>query len=155
MAMTNLLESLLRTAGNELAHHQVARFWKIPEALQKTPCDFMGFTATGRAILIEAKQVRGTSLSIGKRTNGLQPHQYLALQEANKAGALALVLWANGDECAQLSFDMVLALAEKRRSVPWKKINPKFIRPFHERIDPLSLLDVWLPTSRDSITQHG
>ena len=146
MVTTNLLESLLRKAGFELAHHQVARFWKIPEALQQTPCDFMGFTNTGRAILIEAKQVQGTSLSIGKRTNGLQPHQYLALKEANKAGALAFVLWANGDECAQMSFDMVRVFAEYRRSIPWREIQKKFVRPFNDRIDPLSLLDVWLPT---------
>ena len=145
--MTNLLEKLLRKAGTELAAYQVARFWKFPEELQKTPCDFMGFTVTGRAILIEAKQVKRASLPTSGNP-GLRPHQYLALNEANKAGALAIVCWANGDQCATLTWDMVLELSAGRFSVPWRKIEKRFLRPFHADISPISLLDLWLPTVR-------
>lgn len=141
--MKNLLEHLLRKAGRELAELQVARFWKFPEELQKTPCDFMGFTATGRAILIEAKMVVGTSLPISN-TPGLAPHQFVALDEANKAGAVSLLCWAQDGVCATLSFDMVLALSKGRLSIPWDKIEEKYLRSITDDKAYLHLLDHWL-----------
>ena len=138
------LERLLRKAGRELAHHQVARFWKIPEEMSQTPCDFMGFNAYGRVILIEAKQVRRTSLPINK-SPGLLPHQFGALDECNRAGGLALVCWAVGRECATLSWDQVLELSRHRRSIPWREIEERFLRPMTGANAHLTLLDAWLP----------
>jgi hypothetical protein len=82
--MTNALELLLRKAGRELADHQVCRFFKVPEEMQQTPCDFFGYTKIGRAILIEAKWVHRTNLPINC-SPGLLPHQWNELEAANKA----------------------------------------------------------------------
>lgn len=138
------LEALLRRAGRELADWQVCRFWKIPEEMQQTPCDFMGFTAWGRAVLIEAKQVNRTSLPISN-SPGLLPHQFGALEECNRAGGLALVCWARGDECAVLSFDQVLEFSYLRRSIPWGKIEKKYLRSMSGPRAHLELLSQWLP----------
>jgi len=140
----NLLEHLLRKAGNELADLQVARFWKIPDDLRKTPCDFIGFTVTGRAILIEAKLVNRTALPISTAP-GLSPHQYIALQEANQAGCLSLLCWARGDVCATISFDMVKALSKGRQSIPWRMIPKKYLRSMSWDDAHIHLLDHWLP----------
>ena len=142
--MADELERLLRKAGRELPSYQVARFWKIPEEMAQTPCDFMGFTAHGRVILIEAKQVRRVSLPLCK-SPGLLPHQFGALDECNRAGGLALVCWAVGDVCATLSWDMVLEFSRERRSVPWRKIEERFHRPMRGDGAHLTLLDHWLP----------
>jgi len=138
------LERLLRKAGRELPHYQVARFWKIPEEMSQTPCDFMGFNAHGRVILIEAKQVRRVSLPINAKP-GLLPHQFGALDECNRAGGIALVCWAVGGVCATLSWDVVLELSRERRSIPWRKIEERFLRPMTGANAHLALLDHWLP----------
>ena len=144
--MSNALELLLRKAGRELADYQVARIFKVPEEMQQTPCDFFGYTPIGRAILIEAKQINATSLKIGSNP-GLSIHQWNELEAANKAGALSLICWARGDECATLSFDLAAKLAEGRRSIPWGKIEKKFLRPMSGEACHLALLDHWLPIS--------
>lgn len=143
--MTNKLEILLRKAGRELADYQVARFFKVPEEMAQTPCDFFGYTAYGRAILIEAKMVERTALPIGS-SPGLQPHQWNELADANRAGALSLICWSRKDVCATLSFDLALKLAEDRRSIPWDKIESKYLRPMTGAACHLGLLDHWLPT---------
>jgi hypothetical protein len=142
--MSNKLEILLRRAGRELADYQVARFFKVPEELAQTPCDFFGYTVIGRAILIEAKMVERPSLPIGNDP-GLQPHQWNELADANRAGALSLVCWARGGICATLSFDLAAKLAEDRRSIPWEKIEKKYLRPMSGSLCHLALLDHWLP----------
>lgn len=143
--MGNELEVLIRKAGRLLADHQVARLYKIPEEMQRTPCDFMGFTATGRAILIEAKHVHKTSLPVNGPP-GLRPHQFVALNEANKAGAISLLCWAQKNVCAVLSWDVVLALKADRVSIPWNKIEKRFLRPMETETAALTLFDHWLPT---------
>ncbi len=140
----NLLEHLLRKAGNDLADLQIARFWKIPEELEKTPCDFIGHTVHGRAILIEAKKLNKTSLPIACRP-GLAPHQYVALHEANKADCISLVCWQRGNICATISFDMVIALSEGRQSVAWMDIPKQYLRAMDDDNAHLHLLDHWLP----------
>lgn len=145
--MANKLELLLRRAGRELADHQVARFFKVPEELSQTPCDFFGYTAIGRAILIEAKMVERTSLPIGD-SPGLQPHQWNELADANRAGALALICWARGDQCATLSFDLAEKLSQDRRSIPWHGIDPKFLRSMRGPTCHLALLDHWLQIAK-------
>ena len=144
--MPGELERLLRKAGRDLPNYQVARFWKIPEEMNQTPCDFMGFTSTGRVILIEAKQVRRVSLPLCK-SPGVLPHQFGALDECNRAGGIALLCWAVGDVCAVLSWDMVLAFSVGRRSVPWHKIEGRFRRSLLGPRAHLELLDHWLPIS--------
>ena len=145
--MSNRLELLLRRAGRELADYQVARFYKIPEEMQSTPCDFIGFTSIGRAILIEAKMVNAPSLKIAGEP-GLSAHQWCELGDANKAGALSLICWARGDICATISFDMAAALAQDRKSIPWEKIEGRFLRPMRGGPCHLTLLDHWLPLRR-------
>jgi hypothetical protein len=143
--MSNALELLLRKAGRELADYQVCRFFKVPEEMQQTPCDFFGYTACGRAILIEAKMVNRESLPINDSSNGLSIHQWNELEAANKAGALALLCWARGDQCATLSFDLAAKLAEGRRSIPWRNIEKKYFRSMSGDVCHLAILDHWLP----------
>lgn len=142
--MTNKLELLLRKAGRELADHQVARLFKVPEEFAQTPCDFFGYTAHGRAILVEAKMVNRPSLPISDDP-GLQPHQWNELMDANRAGALALVCWARGDVCAAITMDMAVAFSAGRKSIPWSSIPERYHRPMRGSDCHLHLLDAWLP----------
>ena len=141
MASGKELERTVKAAAQRLNDKQLAKLWKIPNDLRITaageavwgdqnPCDFMGHTINGRAILIECKQIQGARLTLGSR--GLKPHQYLALQEAHDANCLALVIWARDDKVAVLDMDMVRKLTENRRSVGWSQIPHKFIRAFSE-----------------------
>ena len=142
--MSNALELLLRKAGRELADYQVARFFKVPEEMQQTPCDFFGYNRIGRAILIEAKLVHRSSLPIGSPP-GLSTHQWNELEAANKAGALALICWAQNGVCASITFDIAAKLAEGRRSIPWDLIEKKYLRSMDGKHSHLELLDHWLP----------
>lgn len=123
--MTNKLELLIRKTGRKLREYQVASIHKIPEEFQQTPCDFFGYTAIGRAILVEAKMLNRLSLPLGK-SPGLSGHQWVSLCEANKAGCLALIVWQKGEWIATISIDMAWKLSEKRRSIPWKEIPAQF-----------------------------
>jgi len=138
--MKNDLELVVREAGRKLADYQIARIFKVPEELQQTPCDFFGYTVTGRAILIECKQVYRTSLPIGK-SPGLSAHQWNELCDASRAGCLALICWARGKLCATISVGQAAELSEGRRSIPWDGIDPDFHRP----LKALEILDHWLP----------
>lgn len=142
--MSNALELLLRKAGRELSDYQVCRLFKVPEEMQQTPVDFFGYSNIGRAILIEAKMVNRSSLPIGSEP-GLSVHQWNELEAANKAGALALICWARGSDCATLSFDLAAKLAEGRRSIPWSLIEAKYLRSMRGEKCHLTLLDHWLP----------
>lgn len=120
--MPNKLEIMLRKAGRELADHQVARFFKMPEEMQQTPCDFIGYTASGRAILIEAKMVNAPQLKIGS-SPGLSVHQWNELCDAEKAGAIALVCWARGDQCVCLTPENIRVYAGGTKSIRWDDIH--------------------------------
>lgn len=146
--MSNRLETLLRKAGRELADWQVARLFKVPEEMQQTPVDFFGYTASGRAILIEAKLVDRDSLPIGC-SPGLQPHQWNELQDANRAGALALICWARtaSGSCATITVDIAMALSKDRASIPWKGIDHRYFRPMTGPEAHLRLLSHWLSRS--------
>lgn len=147
--MTNRLEILLRKAGRELADYQVARFYKIPEEMQQTPCDFIGFTAQGRAILIEAKMVSRMSLPIGDDP-GLSVHQWNELTDANKAGALTLICWARANICATITMDIAITLSACRKSIPWESIPSRFLRSMSGPKCHLGLVDHWLPLPHPS-----
>ena len=116
--MSNSLERLLRAAGRQLADMQVARLFKVPEDMNQTPVDFFGYTKDGRAILLEAKKVARDSLPIGNKSNGLKPHQWAELDDANRANAIALIAWQNGAEVAVISMDQALVWSADRRSIP-------------------------------------
>lgn len=131
--MGNSLESDTRAAGRYLHDHQMARFWKIPNDLkitsggfavfaEQTPCDFMGFTSSGRALLIECKECKASSLSMGSR--GLKPHQWLALQECHDAGGIAVLLWRRKGVDAILDVDMIRKFSKGKLSIPWSAIPP-------------------------------
>ena len=123
-----MLEALLRMAGRRLAEHQTAYIFKVPEEMTTTPCDFFGYTRTGRAILIEAKEVQRSSLPIGN-SPGLATHQWNALCDAGRANCIALICWMREGVIATIDIDMAIELARGRRSVPWKAIPKKFLHP--------------------------
>lgn len=144
--MSNKLEILLRKAGRDLADWQIARFFKVPEEMQQTPVDFIGYTSAGRAILIEAKLVDRDSLPLACKP-GLLPHQWSELQDANRAGALALICWSRASlgVCATLSVDMAVSLSAGRLSIPWKMIGSRYFRLMSGPRAHLELLSHWLP----------
>jgi hypothetical protein len=122
--MSNKLELLMRKAARELRDQQVCVLYKIPEEMQQTPCDFIGYTASGRCIMIECKMVKRPSLPIGKAP-GLAAHQWRALDEADRAGCQAMVLWMNGGEFYPIDIRLIrLHMAAGRRSVPWEMGQP-------------------------------
>lgn len=122
-----MLEKLLRHTGRVLADHQVAYLFKVPEEMSATPCDFFGYTKDGQAILIEAKEVKRTSLAIGSPP-GMRPHQWNALRDAGRAGCIALICWVNDGVLATLDIDMAfsLSIGKDRRSIAWNDIPAKF-----------------------------
>jgi len=141
--VANTLEILLRAAGRNLADHQIAYLFKVPEDMNQTPCDFFGYTAEGRAIMLEAKQVKRLSLPIGQ-SPGLAPHQWAALDDANRAGVIALIAWQNGKQIAVLSMDQAKLLSRGRKSIAWREINDRYIYPQPKPSDSHSLLMHWL-----------
>jgi len=150
--MPNKLELVLRKTGRILAEHQIAHLFKVPEEMQSTPVDFFGYTAAGRAILVEAKMVSRPSLPIGD-SPGLQPHQWNALLDANRANCLALICWSRDDVVATIDVDMALELSKGRKSIPWTAIPDSYYRTLSSNsYRCLDLLDHWLrmPCSPES-----
>ncbi len=134
--MTNTLELTVRKVARTLHDYQVARLYKIPNDIkivdgklihaEQTPPDFMGFTAGGRAIIIECKMCLDESLSLGKK--GIKPHQLKAINEVHDAGGLGLVVWQKEGMIAVVDAGQVRAYTANRKSLPWKVIPPKFKR---------------------------
>ncbi len=141
--MPNKLELMLRKAGRELADYQVARLFKVPEEMVQTPVDFFGYTAAGRAILVEAKMVNRTSLPIGKEP-GLLPHQWCELLDANRANCLALICWARGGVCATIDMDIAVSISYGRKSIPWSDIDERYFHAMSGPTAHLGLLEPWL-----------
>ena len=135
--MTNALELRVRRVACDLHDHQVARLYKIPNDVkmeqgvivhgEQTPCDFIGFTVSGRAILLECKMFSKPSLPLGEK--GLKQHQLKAITECHRAGGIGLLIWQHGAEIAVIDPEQVLAYGRGRKSIPWKAIPPRFIRP--------------------------
>jgi hypothetical protein len=117
--VSNKLELLMRKAARELRDQQVCVLYKIPEEMQQTPCDFIGYTASGRCIMIECKMVKRPSLPIGKAP-GLAAHQWRALDEADRAGCICIVIWQRDDVLNFLMPGNIRDFMESgRKSVPW------------------------------------
>lgn len=122
--MTNQLETMMRKVGRDLRDQQQAWLFKVPEEMQQTPCDFFGYTRQGRAILLECKQVKGTALKVGGQP-GLSGHQWVELEDAHRAGAISLIVWACHEMVAVFSWaDAAQALGE-RKSIPWSAVPHK------------------------------
>lgn len=135
-----MLESLLRITGRRLAEHQIAYLFKVPEEMTTTPCDFFGYTRTGRAILIECKEVQRPSLPIGTAP-GLAPHQWNALRDAGRADCIALICWMREGILATIDIHMAAAFSRGRRSIPWKEIPERFLHPNPNPSGCLELLE--------------
>jgi hypothetical protein len=116
--MTNQLELDMREFARFLYNEEAAFIFKVPEEMAQTPVDFFGFNRAGRSILIECKQVKRLSLPIGT-SNGLQAHQWNALELAHRCGAIAVLLWRNGDETNVLTFRQILEATAVRKSIRW------------------------------------
>lgn len=114
------LERDVRAAAVALYNAQAAYIFKCPEEMQQTPCDFFGFTADGRAILIECKTVNRPNLPMGS-SPGLMPHQIRALKQANECCAVSLVIWRRGKETLLLDWHEVEHLSAGRKSIPWQE----------------------------------
>lgn len=125
----NELEQTLRDAERILRERQVCTYYKIPNDMRLTedqlifggrgPCDFIGHTVRGRAILIEAKMRDRKSLGIGNQSKDIKGHQWMALRDAAAAGCVSLILWQRKRELAVLPFALAQELRAGRRSIPW------------------------------------
>ena len=132
--MTNALELHVRQVSRALHEHQIARLYKIPNDIkvvdgqvihaEQTPVDFMGFTITGRVILIECKMRKQTSLELGPK--GLKAHQQIALNEVHRAGGIGLLVWMNDDQVAVIDYGQVNAYRLGKKSIAWKDIQSKY-----------------------------
>lgn len=120
--MSNSLELKLRKIGRSLADKQICRFWKVPEEMRETPCDFFGYTRTGRAILIEAKMVNRPRLPIGC-SPGLSKNQWNELCDAERAGAIVIVVWERYGCINCMEPKTIRSLANGKKSVPWNKFR--------------------------------
>ena len=144
--MANTLEAHVRKVARVLHTQQLARLYKIPNDIRivdqqvihggQTPADFMGFTITGRVIVLECKMRAQTSLELGPR--GLKAHQQIAIKEAHKVGGLGLLAWMNGDQVAVIDADQVNVYRKGRKSIAWNSIPAKFIHDVAE--DPARFL---------------
>lgn len=153
---TNALELHVRGVAAALHDHQVARLYKIPNDVRfdggktihggQTPCDFMGWTITGRAVAIECKMFKGPSLPF-KYDTGLKAHQMLALMECHKAGGIGLLVWQRKLEIAIIDPDQVAHYSKDRMSIPWKVIPAKFKKSL--ATDPLQFFWPWLCVARE------
>ena len=97
---------------------------------EKGPADFFGHTCSGRAIFIECKDIKSSSLALGAR--GVKPHQWIALAELTKAGGIGLVIWAREEMVAVLDVDMIKSLTRGRKSISWVAIPGEWKTPFSE-----------------------
>lgn len=123
-----MLERLIRQASRHLRQRQICSLWKIPNDLRLTsdavvfgdpgPCDFIGHTVDGTAILIEAKSTKRSHLAVPNK-RGIKGHQWIALRDAAAAGAHSMIIWKHGEEVAVLSFAHACLLLGSRRSIPW------------------------------------
>jgi len=117
----NQCEKLVDDAERVLRARQICTYWKIPNDLQtlrKTPCDFMGFTVRGAAILLEAKSTRDPRLCV-PAPRGIKGHQWVALRDAHSCGAVSAIVWLHNNEVAVLPFPEAERLLASRRSIPW------------------------------------
>lgn len=140
------LESMIRAIARGLEVAQVAKLhpWPVPTVLQqeasmcekcgshapinrliyttRTGSDFFGWTASGRVILVEAKENAKATLPIGSKSgHGLKRHQLLELQDCHRAGGLALIVWKHGDNVAVFDLD-VLKRIGSGKSIRWTEI---------------------------------
>ena len=132
--MANELEAHVRRAAKALHAAQKARLYKIPNDIkmvdgqiihaEQTPVDFIGFTITGRVILLECKICTTKSLPLGPR--GLKAHQQIAINEAHKAGGLGLLAWQHGLKVAVIDAGQVNVYRKGKKSIAWKDIPDKF-----------------------------
>lgn len=116
----NELEQHVKAIADKLYAAQIACIYKMPESWQQTPADFVGHSSDGLAVLIECKQVKGTSLAIGEGGGGLKPHQWSALERAHLCGAHSFIIWQNGDVVTLIPFGRAKQLIGSRKSIRWK-----------------------------------
>lgn len=133
----NYLELRVQRVGASLHDYQMARLYKVPNDIRladgqvvhgaQTPCDFLGWTITGRAIAIECKMFKHPSLPVGEK--GLKAHQLLAIRECHRAGGIGLLVWQRDQEIAVIDTDQIRVYSKGRKSIPWKNIPDRFKKP--------------------------
>lgn len=154
--MTNALEAHIRKVARALHDHQLARLYKVPNDIRlvdgevvhgdQQPADFLGFTITGRVIVLEAKMRKSKALELGPR--GIKAHQRIAITEAHRAGGLGLVAWMNGRRIAVIDASQVKVYSEGRKSIPWSAIPDRFMHTLEE--EPTRFLWPFLRTRSGS-----
>lgn len=134
----NPLERRIKAVARGLHAFQVARLYKLPNDVkiidgemifaEQVPCDFFGFTSSGRAILVECKMCKGDTLAVGDK-KGVKPHQIQALREVQRAGGIGLLVWQRLLDLAVIDIDQVIAYSAGRKSITWSRIPEDFKKP--------------------------
>lgn len=133
----NYLELRVQRVADTMHDHQIARLFKIPNDIKiidgevihrdQMPCDFLGWTISGRAIAVECKMFKKPSLPVGEK--GLKAHQLMAISECHSAGGIGLLVWLHGEEIAVLDPEQIAIYSKGRKSIPWKSIPMAYKRP--------------------------
>lgn len=97
----------VRTSGSPTARRIIG----------KAPIDFGGVIGGGRAIFAEVKS-SGCKSGLQIDDRHLEPHQIEALAVRGGMGAVAVVLWLNGDTLGVADWRAVGKAARERSSVP-------------------------------------
>lgn len=132
----NYLELRVQRVADTMHDHQVARLFKIPNDIRladgevvhgaQTPCDFLGWTITGRAMAIECKMFKQPSLPVGDK--GLKAHQLIAISECHNAGGIGLLVWQHEEIIAVIDPSQIATYSKGRKSIPWMSIPAKYKR---------------------------
>lgn len=98
---------------------------------ERQRADYAGFLPTGRAIVMEAKATteRARSLAISPKA-GLKPHQLRALAEAHVWGALAVLVWRNGEDRLVLTGDALVTADRAHRTGSLTRLDRSLFRPY-------------------------
>ena len=152
------LESLVMSAAAVLESHGALRLhrWPVPMRVEPRPrqcqcgqwttqdtvlwtghtgSDFFGLTGSGRAVLIEAKMTSRPRLPLGS-SSGMTKQQVLEQLDWHRAGALALLVWAYGDEVAVIDPD-VWCPGEIPKGISWKEIPFGIKKPLDCQLEDL------------------
>jgi len=122
-------EDELDAAHDRLRTNGIADIFKLPVPtrqvgrqlirVHRQRCDYVGFLAGGRGVVMEAKSFEHTSMPIIPDTykgRGIKTHQLKALKDAQAWGCVAVLVWKCGDRL--LRFTAFDSLATDARSIP-------------------------------------
>lgn len=92
----------------------------------KTPFDYCGVLKDGRFVGFEVKAHNQDRLAVGSKSSGLVEHQWFALQDYEKLGAVTFLLWKRDSEVVRLRVEDIKRCLgwdteKSRKSIRWDR----------------------------------